>query len=71
MELINGRVIFSVNFKKLGLIVALCLAMIVGTLIAIRDHVIEKTEFIPDITDLTHNYLAEDEIPRKKGRRRI
>ena len=50
------------NFKKLGLIVALCLATIVGTLILIRDHVIEKTEFIPDITDLTHNYLAEEEI---------
>ena len=50
------------NFKKLGLIVALCIAMIVGTLILIRDHVMEKTEFIPDITDLTHNYLAEEEI---------
>jgi len=51
-----------VNFKKLGLVVALCIATIVGVLILIRDNVIEKTEFVPDITDLTHNYLAEDEI---------
>lgn len=50
------------NFKKLGIIVVLCIAAIVGMLIFIRDQVIEKTEFIPDITDLTHNYLAEDEI---------
>ncbi len=57
------------NFKKLGLIVALCIVVIVGALILIRDHVIEKTEFIPDITDLTHNYLAEDEIREAEKKR--
>ncbi len=50
------------NFKKLALIVALCLLGVAGSLIFIRDHVIEKTEFIPDLTDLTKNYMAEDEI---------
>ena len=50
------------DYKKLGLVVALCLCAIVGGLIYLRDHVIEKTVFIPDITDLTENYLARDEI---------
>lgn len=50
------------NFRKLALIVALCLLGVAGSLIFIRDHVIEKTEFIPDLTDLTKNYMADDEI---------
>ena len=54
------------DYKKLGIIVALCLCVIVGTLIFIRDHVIEKTVFIPDITDLTKNYLATEEIEAAK-----
>lgn len=54
------------DYKKLGIIVALCLCVVVGTLIFIRDHVIEKTVFIPDITDLTKNYLASEEINAAK-----
>ena len=57
------------NFKKLGLMVAICIAVIIGALIFIRDYLIEKTEFIPDITDLTHNYLAEDEIREAMAKR--
>ena len=58
------------NFKKLGLMVALVLLVIAGGLVFVRDHIIEKTEFIPDITDLTKNYLAGDEIKealKKRG----
>lgn len=50
------------NFKKIGALVVGCLIVLVGALIFVRDNVIEKTEFIPDITDLTKNYLAEEEI---------
>ena len=50
------------NYSKLVFTVVLVLLLIVGTLIYVRDNVIEKTDFIPDITDLTKNYLAEDEI---------
>lgn len=57
------------NFKKIGALVACCLIVVVGTLIFIRDNVIEKKEFIPDITDLTKNYLAEDEIKEAMTKR--
>lgn len=57
------------NFKKMGALVACCLIVVVGTLIFIRDNVIEKKEFIPDITDLTKNYLAEDEIKEAMTKR--
>ena len=50
------------NYRKLVLAVVLALACVIGALIYVRDNLIEKTEFIPDITDLTKNYLAEDEI---------
>ena len=50
------------SYKKLGFMAVLVLLLIAGALVYVRDHVIEKTEFIPDITDLTKNYLAEDEI---------
>lgn len=65
----TGRFISTVNFKKLGLMVFLCLAVVVGVLIYIRDNVVEKTEFIPDITDLTKNYLAGDEIEAAVAKR--
>lgn len=50
------------NYRKLVLAVVLALACVIGALIYVRDNLIEKTEFIPDITDLTKNYLAEEEI---------
>ena len=50
------------DYRKLALAVALALICVVGALIYVRDNLIEKTEFIPDITDLTKNYLAEEEI---------
>ena len=61
--------IFTVNFKKLAFMVALCLAVVIGALVFIRDHVVEKTEFIPDITDLTKNYLAQAEISEAAEKR--
>lgn len=50
------------NYRKLVLAVVLALVCVIGALIYVRDNLIEKTEFIPDITDLTKNYLAEEEI---------
>ncbi len=58
------------NFRKLALIVALCLTAAAGSLIFIRDNVIEKTEFVPDLTDLTQNYQAEAEINEAMEKRK-
>lgn len=50
------------DYKKLGLIVFTALAVLVGSLIFIRDNIIEKKEFVQDITDLSKNYEALEEI---------
>ncbi|MBR3458586.1 MAG: polysaccharide deacetylase family protein [Selenomonadaceae bacterium] len=52
------------SYKKLGLIVLLVLAVIVGGLIYIRDHVIEAPHPGADITDLSASYQAREEIAK-------
>lgn len=52
------------SYKKLGLIVLLVLAVIVGGLIYVRDHVIEAPHPGADITDLSATYQAREEIAK-------
>ena len=57
-----GRFRFIVNFRKLGVIVVLCLIAVICSLMYIRDNIIEKKEFVHDVTDLSKNYEAVEEI---------
>lgn len=57
------------SYKKLGLLVLLGLAVVVGILIYVRDHVIEAPHPAVDITDLSSSYQASEEIEAAKAAR--
>ena len=57
------------SYKRLGMIVLMVLAVVIGALIYIRDNVIEKPHPALDITDLSALYQAEDEIEEARALR--
>ena len=54
------------SYKKMSLIVLAVIAIVVGGLIYVRDHVLDQPHAAADITDLSANYQATDEIAAAK-----
>ena len=50
------------SFKKMGAIVALCLLVVIGVLIYVRDNVLQSPHGARNITDLSASYTADEEI---------
>ncbi len=57
------------SYKKLGIVVLLVLAVVIGILIYVRDHVIEQPHPAIDITDLSETYQAAEEIAAAEAAR--
>lgn len=54
------------SYKKMFLIVLAVIAIVVGGLIYVRDHVLDQPHAAADITDLSATYQAPDEIAAAK-----
>lgn len=56
------------SYRKLGIIVLLCLLAMVGALMYVRDNFIEKPHWTEELTDLTELYAADEEILEAQAR---
>ena len=54
------------SYKKMSLIVLAVIAIIIGGLVYVRDHVLDQPHEAADITDLSATYQAMDEIAAAK-----